>query len=262
MGVFETNRAASFGLVREFGADVRHPAVVLSYSGWWTPFTGALADDERAYRSVPLIQIDPDPVKLASVTAGKYDAWLRSYARSVEAFGQPVILSFAHEMNGTWYSWGAGHVTPSVFIAAWRHVVQVFRSEGATNVTWLWTVSSTNAASAVRQWWPGAGYVNWVGVDGYYYLPTDTFTSVFGKTISQVRKFSSDPILISETAVGPIAGPGKIAELFKGIRKEHLLGLVWFDHAQHDGIYHQDWRLEDHPAMLAAFSHGAAVSGK
>jgi hypothetical protein len=29
--------------------------------------------------------------------------------------------------------------------------------------------------------------------------------------------------------------------------------FVWYDQAQHDGIYHQDWRLEDNPAALAAF---------
>jgi mannan endo-1,4-beta-mannosidase len=253
VGAFETNQAASFGLVREFGSDVAHPAVVLSYTGWWTPFDRALAEDEYAYGSIPLIQIDPDPVRLVNVAAGKYDEWLRSYARSVKAFGHPVVLSFAHEMNGTWYSWGAGHVTPSVFIAAWRHVVQMFRSEGATNVTWLWTVNSTNAAgSPLKQWWPGRAWVNWVGVDGYYYRTSDTFTSVFGTTVALIRKFTSDPILISETAIGPIAGPEKIAGLFAGIRADHLLGLVWFDMAQHKPPFHQDWRLENNLAILAA----------
>jgi hypothetical protein len=30
------------------------------------------------------------------------------------------------------------------------------------------------------------------------------------------------------------------------------LGLVWFDIAQHDGIYHQDWRIENSPAAEVA----------
>ena len=34
-----------------------------------------------------------------------------------------------------------------------------------------------------RHWWPGSSYVNWVGIDGYYYSPSDTFTKVFGGTI-------------------------------------------------------------------------------
>jgi hypothetical protein len=36
------------------------------------------------------------------------------------------------------------------------------------------------------------------------------------------------------------------------------LGLVWFDIAQSDGIYHQDWRIEGNPAAQAAFRLGAS----
>ena len=34
------------------------------------------------------------------------------------------------------------------------------------------------------------------------------------------------------------------------------LGLVWFDISQDNGIYHQDWRIEDSPAAEAAFRRG------
>ena len=44
-------------------------------------------------------------------------------------------------MNGTWYSWGYRHTSPAVFVAAWRHIVTVFRAAGARNVTWLWTIN-------------------------------------------------------------------------------------------------------------------------
>ena len=58
------------------------------------------------------------------------------------------ILVATQEMNGSWYSWGSGHTRPEVFVAAWRHVVSVFRRSGARNVRWLWTVNSTNATAA------------------------------------------------------------------------------------------------------------------
>ena len=32
-----------------------------------------------------------------------------------------------------------------------------------------------------------------------------------------------------------------------------MLGFVWFNVGQHNGIYHQDWRLQDDPAALAEF---------
>ncbi len=54
----------------------------------------------------------------------------------------------------------------------------------------------------------------------------------------------------------------KISGLFAGIRQDHLLGLLWFDVAQHSGLYHQDWRLKGHPAAMAAFRRGLASMSK
>jgi hypothetical protein len=77
---------------------------------------------------------------------------------------------------------------------------------------------------------------------------------VNARTIDQVRAFTRKPILLSETAVGPRAGQiAKIDNLFHGMRQYKTLGLVWFDKAQHDGILHQDWRLEDNPLAETAF---------
>jgi hypothetical protein len=46
--------------------------------------------------------------------------------------------------------------------------------------------------------------------------------------------------------------------VFTGMRQYGTLGLVWFDIAQDDGIYHQDWHLEDNPAAGAAFRRAAS----
>jgi ABC-type amino acid transport substrate-binding protein len=260
-GVYEGNSASSFGLVRSFGAAASvRPSVVLSYSGWWVPFSTALAGEEHAYGATPLIQMNPQGIKLAALTAGKYDAYLRSYAASVKAFGHPVILGFGHEMNGTWYSWGKGRTSPAVFVAAWRHVVSVFRSAGALNVTWLWAVNSTNATrGSLRAWWPGGSWVGYVGIDGYYYQASDTFSSVFGRTVTQVREFTKAPVLISETAVGTTPDrEAQIRGLFAGVKADRLLGLVWFDENQAKPPYHQRWRLESDPAALRAYAAAAA----
>ena len=255
LGVFEPNEWETWAPVERFASAVgRNPGIVLLYSGWPEPWQAKFAAMAYAHGAEPFVQIEPVGVTLNSIVAGRSDAYLRSYAASVRRYGHPVILSFGAEMNGSWYSWGSGHTRPDVFVAAWRHVVSVFRRSGARNVRWLWTVNSTNATAApLKRWWPGNSYVNIVGIDGYYYRRADTFESVFGTTITEVRRFTRTPILISETATGPVAGPAKIADLFAGVREYHLLGLVWFDETQHHGIYHQDWRLEDSPAALGAF---------
>ena len=67
-------------------------------------------------------------------------------------------------------------------------------------------------------------------------------------------------LLIAETAVGTTSHrESQIDALFAGVRKTRLGGAVWFDQAQHAGLYHQDWRLEDDPRALATFTVAVAT---
>jgi mannan endo-1,4-beta-mannosidase len=259
LGVYENGAPPGYQPVTEFAKAVgRPPGLVGYFSGWSQPFAQSFARKVRAHAAIPLIQIDPTYASIAGIAAGDYDVYLRTYAVSVRSFGHPVVIGFGHEMNAPWYSWGYGHVPAQIFIRAWRHVVTLFREQGADNVTWLWTINGDRSDTGpIKSWWPGAKYVTWVGIDGYYYRPTDTFANVFGATIDQVRDFTSDPVLISETAVGPAAGQAaKIGDLFAGVVKYGTLGLVWFDNAQNQGIYHQDWRIEQSPVAEAALHQG------
>jgi hypothetical protein len=264
LGVFADGVPASYAGVTSFGqATGVTPDVVTYYSGWYEPFNVRLARAAASHGAAPLVQMDPNGVKLAAIASGQYDAYLSSYAEAVRAYHDPVILSFGHEMNGTWYSWGYRKASPVQFVAAWRHIVTVFRALGAGNVTWLWTVNVINDTQAGKipspaAWWPGKSYVNWVGIDGYYLKRSWEFVSLFGPTITDVREITSDPILIAETgAVSAADQSAKIADLFAGIHTYGLLGFVWFDSI--DPINQEDFRISG-PAALAAFRRGATTS--
>jgi len=233
------------------------PGLVPYYSGWFEPFQASFAAAAARDGAVPIVQMNPDGVRVAAIASGRYDGYLRGYARAVRAYHRPVIVSFGHEMNGSWYSWGYSRTSPAAFVAAWRHIVSLFRAAGAQNVTWLWTVNIIDDPHYGKipkptRWWPGREYVTWVGIDGYYYHPATAFSSLFGPTIAAVRQITGAPILIAETAAVPAAGqPAKIADLFAGVRLYGLLGFVWFD------VTHpENWRLSS-PEALAAFRRGA-----
>jgi Glycosyl hydrolase family 26 len=259
LGVFEPGVPPGYARVAGFArAAGRQPNLVGYYSGWAQPFDAAFARTIREHGVIPFVQIDPTDASVAAIAAGTYDEYLRAYAGRVRDFGHAVVIGFGHEMNAPWYSWGYGHVPPGTFVAAWRHVVALFREQGAQNVTWLWTLQADQPGTGpVRDWWPGAQYVTWVGIDGYYYRPGDRFAAVFGKTIDQVRAFTGKPVLLSETAVGPRAGQfAEIQDLFHGMATYKTLGLVWFDKAQRGGVYHQDWRIEDNVQARISFRLG------
>jgi Glycosyl hydrolase family 26 len=262
IGLYTSDTPHSYAGVRSFtSATGVKPSVVVYYSGWMEPFQESFARMVASNGAVPLVQLDPKNVNISAIASGKYDAYLSAYAEAVRAFGHPVVLSFCHEMNGYWYSWGYLHTPAAVFVAAWRHIVTLFRSLGARNVTWMWTINTIHPRARVPApgaWWPGSAYVNWVGIDGYYFNPSSTFAPLFGPTITAVRALTHDPILISETAAPPSASqPAKIADLFAGVRLYGLLGFVWFD--ANDTTQRLDWLLSG-PASFAAFHRGVVTS--
>ena len=261
LGVYPAGRG--YGPVASFAkAAGRQPNVVEYLSRWNEPFPASYAQTLHRHGAIVMVQIEPTYVSAKRIAAGDYDGYLSSYALSVRDFGHPLIIGFGREMNAPWYSWGYGHTRPAAFVAAWRHIVTLFHALGADNVTWLWTISADRPQTrSAASWWPGAHYVTWVGIDGYYYSTSDNFARVFGHTIDQVRAFTRDPVLLSGTAVAPGAGqPAGIADLFQGMRRYRTLGLVWFDQStQGTGTSHEDWRLEDNAPAKAAFR--LAVSG-
>jgi hypothetical protein len=263
LGVYAAGVPASYGGVTAFAHDTGvSPDVVTYYSGWYESFQKSFARAAANDGAVPLIAMDPTGVSVADIASGRYDGYLSSYAEAVRAYRYPVILSFGHEMNGTWYSWGYRHTSPADFVAAWRHIVTVFRALGARNVTWLWSVNIINNTQHGKiprpaPWWPGSSYVTWVGIDGYYLKPSWKFAPLFGPTIAAIRTLTRDPILIGETSAAPDAGqPAKIADLFAGIRAYGLLGFVWFDSTT---SINQDFRISS-PAAIAAFRQGAKTT--
>jgi hypothetical protein len=240
LGVYAQGLPASYSPVSAFASTIgAKPDIVMYYSGWYVPFPTSFATTVAKNGAAPLVQINPEQngkgISLTAIAAGQYDGYLSAYAEAIRGYGHPVILSFGHEMNGNWEPWGYQHATPASFIAAWRHIVNVFRALGVKNVTWLWTaniVSDTPTSKIPNPapWWPGSSYVDWVGIDGYYLKSSWEFAPLFGPTIRAVRALTSAPILIAETGALPAAGqPAKIADLFAGVRSYGLLGFVYFN---------------------------------
>jgi mannan endo-1,4-beta-mannosidase len=262
IGAYASGVPESYAPLTRFASDngVR-PNIALYYSGWGESFRSAFAAKAASHHAVTMVQIEPGATSLRSIAAGFQDKYLRSYAQAVGDFGartgQAVIIGFAHEPNGYWYPWGYRHVSARLWIAAYRHVVTVFRQQGARNVTWLWTVNVMDSAQHIVSpvaWWPGSKYVDWIGLDGYYYTPSQRFASLFGPTVKALRGLTRDPILISETGAKPKAGkPGKITDEFAGVRSYGLLGLVWFNV--------RSWRL-DTRACSSAFATAAKTFGQ
>jgi mannan endo-1,4-beta-mannosidase len=211
-----------------------------------------------AQHILPILVLEDPNASPAQIASGADDKALQSYALALGTMQTPVGITIDHEFNGPWSPWGYQHATPAEYVAAWRHVVTLFRDDGATNVIWIWNpnISDQYTAPDLQAWYPGDAYVNWVGLDGYLYTTTDTYQSVFSSTIDEVHAFTKRPAIIMETGANPTSGRSRaITSIFKGVENTpSLLGLIYFDY---DKTTVHDWYINNDPPALAAFKAGA-----
>ena len=99
------------------------------------------------------------------------------------------MLRFAHEMNLLSSDWGPGKEgnTASSYVDAWRHIVTIFRQEGADNVKWVWAPNVDYGGRPFTQFFPGDEWVDYVALDGYNWGATggeswETFSQIFASS--------------------------------------------------------------------------------
>jgi beta-mannanase len=207
-----------------------------------------------------------NPFPLQAIAAGRFDDYLRRQGQQFAAFQRPLVIRLAHEMNGDWYPWGQGvnGNTPDDYVAAFRHVHEVVTAAGATNVVWLWAPNFLNgisAATPLASLYPGSDVVDWVGADGYYGDPHDTFPTKFATTMDQLDVVApGKPVVLAEVAVARTPDrTAQIEELVGALAAEpRVVGFVWSEFADPNV---SDWRVGDDPAAAAALGRAVRAGG-
>jgi beta-mannanase len=179
----------------------------------WEPW---LNDFNREDDGLPEVT-DPNKHGLADIANGKYDFYIKKWALQAKAFGHNILIRYGHEMNDPYrYPWGPQNNKPEEYIAAWRHVVNVFRNVGANNVIWVW--SPQPAYLQYQEYYPGSDYVDWVGVGALNYgtvAPWSkwwSFKEIFGDYYTKLDVFKK-PLMITE--MGSLDVGGNKTEWFR-----------------------------------------------
>lgn len=255
--------------------------VVHSYHAWgndWGHLDPAMLEAMSADGRVPLLTWEPweaqsegssspggtvtdqPEFRLARIADGAFDDYVREWARKLRDFGSTVYLRPMHEMNGDWYPW-SGVVngnTPEDYVAAWRHLHDVFAAEGADNVRWVWSplVDDVPSDNGFEQYWPGSRHVDVLALDGYNWgadLPEyggwRSFDEVFADAYRRLTALGPEPVWIAEVG-SDAAGGDKAAwvrDMFASTGYDRLEAIVWF----HDDK-ERDWRLTSPPEAAGA----------
>jgi beta-mannanase len=172
-------------------------------------------------------------------------------------------------MNGNWYPWAGANNGgadagvsggPAKYVAAWRHVHDLFVKAGATSVIWVWCINAGDVPGDAWNHWtnyyPGDDYVDWVGIDAYNWGSSSSccvWTAFADLVDAPYQDYAAKkPILLPETASAEVGGDKAawINDMHQLIKAQYtdIKGVVWFDINKET-----DWRIASSPAALAAY---------
>ena len=252
------------------------PSIVLSYADFTQSPPIAALDSVAARGAETLLTWEPweagagtdqPGFSNASVIAGDHDAYLRQWGSELAAWGDPVYLRYAHEMNGDWYPWAEGVDGNGAgsYAAAWRHVHDVVAAQGAANVRWVWTPNVPYTGSTdLAGLYPGDAYVDVVGLDGYNWGTGVTGHSwvqpadLFGPGLERLRGIApGKPIIVAETASSEVGGSKARwdQDLVAYLQAQpDVQAFVWFDMDKE-----ADWRIGSSASSATALRDALAA---
>ena len=179
---------------------------------------------------------------LQKIAAGEFDADLRAWAQKARRFDSPVLIEWGTEPNGDWFGWngkwnGRAQRGAGDYISAYRHIVDVMRAEGATNLQWVWHVNWYDEPAVkwnrFENYFPGDKYCDWVGLSAYG--PTTPTTS--DGTESLAFKLREAYPRLTKVAPGK---PMIVAEFGCDLHNRHVDAARWADRAL-DELFSHRW---------------------
>lgn len=213
-GFGATEDLVSEANLRDFEAIAGHPVVWAYFSNNWfhgIQFPQTCVDKIHKVGRVPFIRMMmrsedgrlPDShYSLQQIIEGRFDPELTKWAEEAKLTRLPLMVEFGTEVNGDWFpwngKWNGGGVTddfgdptladgPERFQAAYRHIVNLFRRQEASNVSWVYHVtaqSSPNVSwNSIASYYPGDDFVDWIGVSVY---GPQKVTDSAGESFSQI----------------------------------------------------------------------------
>lgn len=155
----------------------------------------------------------PDDNLLEEIVAGNWDAYIDSWAMAMLAWVEQypvetrptILIRFAHEFNGNWYSYAN---TPDLYKEAWRYTHQRFEQSGANqHAQWVWSANNVSADdfNDITLYYPGDDVTDWTSLDGYNWGSNydwsawEDFTTTFGPAYNLlVTQYPDKPVMIAE----------------------------------------------------------------
>lgn len=250
IGMYLPGAPADISRVDQFTATYQYvPKILNWYVAWGEEVSLQALRQLRLRNIIPMITIEPwDPKRpredvypLDNISRGLYDGYLSSLAVTIRTYNHPVLIRFAHEMNGDWYPWGQ---QPQAWKNAMAQLGIIFHN--VDNVFWVWCPNIIYPGSRpLVEYYPGDFYADWIGLDGYNWgTPWVWPGELFGPSMREIRDFSNKPLLICETACAEHPDKDRWIGALRNLRTP----FIWFNEKKE-----RDWRVNSSVNAQLAF---------
>jgi hypothetical protein len=187
--------------------------------------------------------------QVPSINSGQMDDQIRKLATRLREVRRPVFLRIGYEFDGPWNAY-----EPEGYRRAFRRVVSIFRGktiggqriDPVHNVAFVWHSAAwqTYGNHSLGAWYPGDGYVDWIGVS-WFGEGTDEANKISEDARANVLSFAhrhAKPLMIAESTPRKYFPPEKVeswarwyAPIFRWIVENDIKGLSYIN---------QNWEVQ------------------
>jgi len=197
-----------------------------------------------------------------AIASGQDDAMIEQRARALKELGRPVLLRWRWEMDRP--NLASEVHGPQEYVAAWKHLRDIFARVGTDNVGWVWCPLAEGFSNGTAgAYYPGDAQVDWICADVYAQDPAVPFTQVAAGFLTWARQHPR-PIVFAEVG-SQRAGEGERArwlrEAVAAMKADsQVKSFVYFDdNVNRDGRV-RHWSLRGWPDDLKVMQDVAADS--
>ena len=205
---------------------------------------------------------------MQNIIDGKFDKELEEWAKDAKKDNIPLLIDFAVEANGDWFSWSGiyngrdkkdGYGDKNYFDGAeryrdaYRHIIDIFRDENVKHITWFFHAdiysNPDKKWNRAKLYYPGDDYIDWIGVSLYgaqnpkenYW---DSFSQILEERYKSIKEISTKkPIALLEFGVTDNHPMGNKSEWLEDAFETILGGkYIGFKAISY---WHETWEEED-----------------
>ncbi len=200
LGNYQNLDTVSFNYMREHIQKLHSKGAIITMS-WHldNPVSGGSSWDTTAAVA---------PILKGGTEREKYELWIHRLSNFFKSLVDrrdnaiPIIFRPYHEMNGSWFWWGADHVSPQQYKQLWIETQELIKNNDVHSLLYAYSPNTMDSIADFEKFYPGDQYVDILGVDIYNHSGNEIYITQLQNNLDILRQkaaVSNKPYALTES---------------------------------------------------------------